>query len=86
MVKGKGYNVKDKDGNLKEIYGIVAGVTPTAATCNIKVAHLTSGESIWKGGDGQEKRSFIHGSLHLGDSAVMVDIEYGECAHFEKIT
>lgn len=90
VVKGKGYNVKDKDGNLKEIYGIVVGVTPSAVSCNIKVAHLISGESAWKDRDGQEKRSLIHDSIHLGDSAVgdsavMVNTEYGECAHFEKI-
>src|SRR4051812_4906655 len=85
VVKGKGYNVKDKDGHLKEIYGVVVGITPNASSCNIKVAHLTCGESAWKDGDGQEKRSFTHGSLHLGDSAVMVNCEYGECAHFEKI-
>lgn len=38
IVKGKGYNVKDEAGQLKELVGVVVGVE-LSSSCNLRLAH-----------------------------------------------
>lgn len=84
-VRGKGYNLKDAQGNLREFEGIVVGVTPGSETCNIKIANLRAGEGKYNDAEGVERSSFNSGAIHAGDSAVVIDVEYGQCDHFNKI-
>ena|SRR5689334_3619483 len=94
VVRGKGYNLKDADGNLREFVGTVVGVTPGSASCNIQVAHIEArelpesiplsdyvlSEFLLKG---------VKGSGPNGNSKPsmggIVRLEYGQCDHFEKI-
>lgn len=83
-VKGKGYNVKDENGELKEITGVLVGLT-RGETCNVKVAHLCPGESTVKTDDGVEHRAFVPNSIHLAETAVAIGVEYGQADHFVKV-
>jgi len=90
VVRGKGYNVKGPDGQLKEITGIVVHVQP-GPTCNLQVAFAEVSELpegfTWP--DGNLFRS--HDGLRIVSkedgrySVVRQQVEYGETAHFEKI-
>jgi hypothetical protein len=96
VVKGKGYNVKDADGQLKEIVGTVVGITPDSMSCNIQVAHVVYQEApaeyaAWanmyayfseKGVTGCGPQGGTHGTPKV---MARVSLEYGECRHFEKI-
>jgi hypothetical protein len=97
VVKGKGYNLKDADGNLREFVGTVVGITPGSASCNVQVAHVVTGEST-------EEQLIAVGKLHQhyaqkcvigcgpaggkgGTPRVLatIGLEYGQCDQFEKI-
>jgi hypothetical protein len=39
VVKGTGYNVKGADGKAREIAGVVIGLTPGTASCNLRLAY-----------------------------------------------
>lgn len=93
VVRGTGYNIKDAKGQPKAIVGTVVGIVPDSATCNIQVAHVVTVPGptpdvlhdstllfmqrgvIGCGADGGKGR---------GVGAV-VQLEYGQCDHFEKI-
>lgn len=83
-VRGTGYNVKGPDGKPEPFDGIVVGLTPGSATCNVEVAYLRSyGMSSAQGvryesGPG----SYIapKGTLLVG-----VGIEYGQADAFDYV-
>lgn len=72
IVKGKGYNVKDENGELAEITGVVINVNEGATVCNVTL--LIPGNSI-----GTFTASNEYGALISGK------IEYGQTDHFEKV-
>lgn len=92
VVRGKGYNIKGPDGNLREVIGTVVFVNPNASSCNLQVAvhvldplpeTLELSEAI--------HNHFAPTSRILRDEAakryvaVKTLIEYGQCDHFQKI-
>lgn len=93
VVKGKGYNVKDKDGKLKEIIGTVVGLTPGSQSCNIQVAHVIM-VPMDNGVPNPPYKLYLqtgvvgcgpeggNGKARVGAYA---DLEYGECAQFELV-
>lgn len=95
VVRGKGYNVKDKDGNLKEIIGVVVGVVPNSIACNIQVAYIVSKEveldyANWSNLYDFYAEKGVTGCGPYGGSGntrimARVSLEYGECSAFEKI-
>ena len=40
VVRGKPYNLKDPNGNPKEIFGTIVSITPNAESCNCTVAWI----------------------------------------------
>lgn len=82
IARGKGYNVKDEKGELKEITGVVVKLTEGAVSCNLVIAHLIAGEI--KDQDG-ETLGVFNGSLMVEKTPVLVAAEYGQCDHFELV-
>jgi hypothetical protein len=91
VVKGKGYNVRGADGQLKEIVGTVADITPGADSCNVKVAYVEvidlADECIMRRPDLFAPASgVVVSSRANGETiAVKLSIEYGQTDHFEKL-
>lgn len=73
IVRGKGYNVKDEKGNLKEIVGIVLSINPNVKACNLTLI-------IPHDAFGQFSSGSKYGAMILGAT------EYGQTDHFEKVT
>ncbi len=80
-VRGKPYNTKDENGNVKEVVGTILSITPNSESCNcvvgwveeVKPEMLYSGNfQIVFGGDGV-KRFFA------------IKTDYGETKAFEKV-
>jgi hypothetical protein len=94
VVRGKGYNVKDKDQNLREFVGTVVGITPGSTACNIQVAHVVvsplpfgvsySPHRVFQlsGVIGCGAEGGAEGSVRVG---AVLELEYGQTDHFEKI-
>jgi len=91
VVRGKGYNVKGPDGQLKEITGVVVHINPGSESCNLQVefveiSRMPDGFSwpdlklfrLWEG-------VRIMNDAGGGHSIVTRGMDYGETAHFEKI-
>jgi len=74
-VIGKGYNVKDESGNLKEIVGIVVHLKWNETACNIQIAH--------------NFRPYEYGTYYLTfptfKECIQWDLEYGQADHFVKL-
>lgn len=95
VVKGKGYNVKDALGNLKEFIGTVVGITPGSESCNIQVAYVVTSEVetdfanwSWLHDNFVQKGVIGCGAKGGQDKKrvmARVSLEYGQCDHFEKI-
>lgn len=92
VVRGKGYNVRDKAGNLKEIVGTVVGVTPGSDTCNIQVAHVVTEPlaAMPSSYFFRQQENVVIGCGPEGGTAgpqiaARVSLEYGQCDAFEKI-
>ena len=88
VVRGKGYNVRGPDGELKEIVGVIVDMM-AATACNCKVAHICVYDDVPLLSTPQfygEARGVLLVSTHDGKSRpVKVEVEYGQCDHFEKI-
>lgn len=91
VVKGKGYNLRDKDKQLATIVGRVLQITPDASTCNIQVAVLMT-DDLPPCFDQPFYRHYAAlGLLHHATGPngkktfTRVELEYGQCDHFEKI-
>jgi hypothetical protein len=78
VVKGKGYNAKDQQGNLKEIIGVVAHVMPGSTACNIQVMHDIRPLPEGAAQHVTVNAFVIHGRLWEAK------LEYGQCDHFVK--
>jgi hypothetical protein len=97
VVKGKGYNLKDKDGNLREFIGTVVGVVPSSNACNIQVAYIKTVtistedmNALTRCYAAFERKGVLGcgpggGSDGTDRTVAVVDLEYGQCDHFEKI-
>jgi hypothetical protein len=95
VVKGIGYNVKDENGQLKEIIGTVVGITPGSMSCNIQVAHIVTRQVDADFASWQAMYDFFEQKGVTGCGAeggtdnkwvvAKVCLEYGQCDHFEKI-
>lgn len=74
IVRGKGYNVKDSGGNLKEIVAVVMSVNPNVQQCNVTLLI-------------PEQYVGTLTSTALGKSGAMFagTIEYGQTDHFELV-
>lgn len=78
IVRGKGYNIKDKEGELAEIVGVLIGVTANASVCNVSVL-VPDGELAGTVSSVDEGGRIRQGAI-LGGR-----IEYGQADHFELI-
>ena len=98
VIKGKGYNLKDKDGNLREVVGVVIGLVPGASTCNctISVSEIVDRVPLvdWKFPDHRYYDAHPSHGMQLtqvsddkgGYMAVLKHVfEYGQCDHFELV-
>ena len=92
VVRGKGYNLKNADGTLREFIGTVVGVTPGSESCNIQVAHIATIQFEGRMTYPHHRLYHLAGVVGSGpngnsDPAVgaYIDVEYGQCDHFEKI-
>lgn len=89
VVRGKGYNLKDENGELREFVGTLLHVTPDATACNVQVGVV---EVCAIGPFDPDNASHL---LNLGryeplvalpDNAyAKLRVEYGQADHFEKI-
>ncbi len=97
VVKGTGYNLKDKDGKPAVFVGTVVGLTPGSQSCNIQVAHVVS-KNLEASADRAEFYALHEffsekgvtgcGGAGGGDrTRVMarVSLEYGQCDAFELV-
>ncbi len=84
LVKGIGYNVKDKDGKLATIVGTVVGIVPNADACNVRIAHVLVEQGPFSSLTVENGLMYKHDSADAG-LRCRVNIEYGETKAFEKI-
>lgn len=85
IVKGTGYNVKDKDGSPRVIHGKVIQVTK-AESCNLAVAHLDEKSPLLYNHEHPIERDNVTGHTQIGYGvAVIPSVEYGATKDFEKI-
>lgn len=87
IVRGKGYNLKDEDGELREIIGTVVQVTPGASSCNVQVL-VTELREPPANYQPDEPNAFMPQNAYLlpGQNQYAVHVlEYGQADHFEKV-
>lgn len=95
VVRGKGYNIKGKDGELKEIVGTVISITPGATSCNVQVAYIDVTElpeefqypdpQLFSINRGTLIVSVAVNPQQMKHYALQTNIEYGQADHFEKL-
>lgn len=80
IVRGKGYNVKDENGELAEIVGVLLSVTPNAPACNVTVL-------LPDGGPASGTFTRVDGETGRTEYSALVSgrIEYGQADHFELV-
>lgn len=84
IVIGKGYNLKDNEGNLKTIVGEVVGLVHDSDACNIRVLVLQSRTEP----HGYVARASEHVYTHnYGEPVVVAStvLEYGETRQFSLL-
>jgi hypothetical protein len=85
IVTGKGYNIKDEFGQLKDITGFVHNITPNAETCNIQILMLEPlnledvNEMVY------DPKYAPHNLIVLAGKFYRIDIEYGQTDHFKRV-
>jgi hypothetical protein len=92
VVKGKGYNVCDAGGQLKEFVGTVIGIVSGSQSCNVQVAHVVTKEvdnqfAAWSQAyDFFAEKGVTGCGLDGGRDNIRimarVSLEYGQCDHF----
>lgn len=95
VVKGKGYNLRGADGELREFVGEIVGLTPNSESCNIQVAYIWAKEAPadfanWSGlYDFFSERGVIGCGPNGGTDNTRVmarlGLEYGQCDHFVRV-
>lgn len=91
VVRGKGYNVKGPDGELREIVGTVVSIVPGSDSCNVKVAHvelheLPAGFTPPPYGVYRPAPGVCVVDRHgMGPVAAVIDVEYGQADHFTLV-
>lgn len=81
FVVGKGYNVKDAEGELATIAGTVIFINESTEACNIQVAYTKVYDQPQSGPVDQ-----IAGHKILPDQKISIPgVEYGQTDHFEKV-
>ena len=76
VVRGKGYNLKDEGGELREILAVVIGVVPGSDACNVTL--LLPTEVV-----GTVLPAHGHGGIN---GVILTGVtEYGQADHFEKV-
>ncbi|MGD0263554.1 MAG: hypothetical protein ABSD47_01205 [Candidatus Methylomirabilota bacterium] len=92
IVKGKGYNVKGPDGELKEIVGQVLEITPMATRCNVVLAYFKQKDlgtiDTFKYPDGDFFPKGPGVLVTYNDKsykAIVAAVELGQADQFEKI-
>ncbi len=85
FVVGKGYNVKDADGELATIAGRLIHITPNSDACNVTVAYTkmlpVNVGNLTPVGGGSCRYDYITADGQL----VVLSTEYGQADHFEKV-
>jgi hypothetical protein len=89
LVKGKGYNLKGPDGNIREFVGTLIDITPGASSCNVKIAHvevfdpipILASSQFFGPAQGINFCYLNNGGL----KPIRAGFEYGQADHFEKI-
>lgn len=83
VVRGKGYNLKDEKGNLREFTGIVHEINPASSVCNIQVLVV---EPLDAGDVVKDATHYYLTSVSiLGGKFYRTIVEYGQCDHFVKV-
>ncbi len=84
VVKGKGYNLKDADGALREIVGNVVGIIPDSGSCNIRVMTLEQQLVPFDLVKPDRAVEYVH---NHGEPKQLLTptLEYGQCDHFVKV-
>lgn len=94
VVRGKGYNVRGPDGQLREIIATVLQVTPGSDHCNVQLAYLDVVELAADVRLPQcehfEPKGLLHSDYHTDPKAprhrlVRARLEYGEAGHFTLV-
>lgn len=84
VVKGKGYSLRDADGNLREIVGSVVGIVPESGSCNIRL--LVMEQFTVPFGEPEQHKSVDYVHTHgQPKQRISPTLEYGQCDHFTKI-
>ena len=81
LVRGKGYNIKDGSGNLKEIVGIVTGLTPKTDAC--KLTLLVPDGAL---GHFSFTRADPSGADRVVGHVITGQTEFGQTDHFVKVS
>lgn len=82
VVRGKGYNIKDSKGDLKEVVGIVVGVTPKDEACNLTILLPDGALGYFQQTRGDHKT----GADRCVGHVITGRVEFGQTDHFTKIT
>jgi hypothetical protein len=79
IIRGTGYNIKDEDGQLQEIVGVLLAVNPNTDVCNVTILipeEFLGNLSPTSSGTALGGKS---GALLAGK------VEYGQADHFELV-
>lgn len=84
VVKGKGYNLKGPDGQLREIVGNVVGIVPDSGSCNIRVVVQNQSTVPFDLVKPAGTYEYVH-EHGQPKQLLSPELEYGQCDHFQKI-
>jgi hypothetical protein len=85
VVRGKPYNIKNADGNQREIIGTIVSITPNTESCNCTVAWIEELD-LAKIYDGANTCVLVQSNVaDKSKHAYAIKTDYGETKAFEKI-
>jgi hypothetical protein len=85
VVRGEPYNVKDAEGNPKEIVGTIVSITPSIESCNCTVAWIEEIDLNRVSGGASVTVLVQSNVADNSKHAYTIRTDYGETKAFEKI-
>lgn len=79
IVRGKGYNIKDENGELKEIVGVITAINFQTTSCNVTLLIPDGCLGVFIPAASGSQPTGFNGFMLTGR------IEYGQADHFEKV-